>query len=60
MVNRIIDIRLVVLDSTEEDKDIPIIIEELKKITGTKKDTEILKMCIRMAYENYYKKLNTS
>lgn len=58
MVNRIVDIRLVILDSSEEDKDIPQILEELKVITGTKKDTELLKMSIRMAYEHYYKKLS--
>jgi hypothetical protein len=57
MPNRIVDIRLVITDGNEADKDIPVILEKIKTIVGTNSGTELLKGCIRKAYEYYYKNL---
>ncbi len=47
------DFRLVIRDGSEEDK----ILKKIKAITGVKDGKQIIKACIHMAYEHYYKNL---
>lgn len=56
MTKRILDVRLAIFDtSSDEDKELVKLMDKLKQITGVERDTEILKACIRKAYEHYYK-----
>lgn len=54
MAQRLLDVRLVISDKNEDDKDIPEIIERIKQYYKIYDDREIIKSCIRIAFEKFY------